>query len=255
MIPAFTDPFITVPLLAILGLVFGSFGNVIVMRMPADKSINGRSHCPHCNRALTPIELIPLLSFAMQLRRCKGCGAVISWQYPLVELAGMALFLAAGVLASFSLFPSLALALALWAMLVIGMIDARTQLIPDVLTAVLAISALVYHFFLGHFLWSGALLALVFFGAQWLLSRGKWVGSGDILLGIALGLLLGSWQQVVVMMMAAYIFGALLVSVLLGLGKISRTQNIAFGPFLVIGTLIALLFGQQIVAVVWPMYS
>lgn len=251
---ALLDPHVTIPLLAILGLVFGSFGNVIVMRMPEDESVNGRSRCPHCHRTLTPIELIPLISFLIQLRRCRGCGVIISWQYPLVEIAGMILFVGAGALASYSLLPSLALALALWSMLVIGIIDARTQLIPDVLTGMLAVSALTYHLLLGDLQWTGALLGCVFFGLQWLLSRGKWVGSGDILLGVALGLLLGSWQHMVIMLMAAYIFGALLVSVFLGLGTMTRTQNIAFGPFLVIGAVVALLFGEQILAVVVPMY-
>lgn len=253
MFAALSDFHVSVPLLAILGLVFGSFGNVIVMRMPEDKSINGRSHCPHCNKALTPIELIPLLSFLIQLRSCRGCGVLISWQYPLVEILGMILFVGAGALVSFNFFPALALALALWSMLVIGIIDARTQLIPDVLTLILGISALVYHFLLGNIMWGGAILALGFFGMQWLVSRGKWVGSGDILLGIALGLLVGSWQQMVVMMMAAYIFGALLVSVLLGMGRMTRTQNIAFGPFLVVGALMSILCGEKIVSVVWPM--
>jgi prepilin signal peptidase PulO-like enzyme (type II secretory pathway) len=255
MMPAaLLDPYVTIPLLAILGLVFGSFGNVIVMRMPEDESINGRSHCPHCHRTLTPIELIPLISFLIQMRRCRGCGVVISWQYPLVEIAGMILFVGAGALASFAFFPSFALALALWSMLVIGIIDARTQMIPDVLTGVLAVAALAYHLLLGDVIWTGALLGLVFFGAQWLLSRGRWVGSGDILLAMALGLLLGSWQHVIIMLMVAYIVGALLVSVLLGLGHMTRTQNIAFGPFLVIGALVTLLFGDQILSVVVPMY-
>jgi prepilin signal peptidase PulO-like enzyme (type II secretory pathway) len=122
------------------------------------------------------------------------------------------------------------------------------------LTGVLAVAALAYHLLLGDVIWTGALLGLVFFGAQWLLSRGRWVGSGDILLAMALGLLLGSWQHVIIMLMVAYIVGALLVSVLLGLGHMTRTQNIAFGPFLVIGALVTLLFGDQILSVVVPMY-
>lgn len=247
MLPVLLDPQVTIPLLAILGLVFGSFGNVILSRMPQDESMHGRSHCPHCNRTLTAIELIPLISFAIQLRRCRGCGVIISWQYPLVEIAGMLLFLGAGALTSFSFLPALALALALWSMLIIGIIDARTQMIPDVLTLMLAICAIVYHLLLGNMMFSGALLGLAFFGLQWVASQGKWVGSGDILLAIAIGFLLGPWQYMVVMLMAAYIIGALLVSVLLGLGTMTRTQHIAFGPFLVIGAVVSLLCSARIV--------
>ncbi len=242
-------------LLAILGLVFGSFGSVLMTRMPKDESIAGRSHCPRCDRTLSPIELIPLLSFTMQRGRCRGCHAKISWQYPLIELVVMALFVGAGILTSFALLPSLILSLAFWAMLMIGIIDARTQMIPDVLTAVLALSAAFYHLSIGDGIpWEGAALGVVFFAVQWIFSRGAWVGSGDILLAAALGLLLGSWQHVVIMLMAAYIVGALLVSVLLGLGHMKRTQHIAFGPFLVLGAVIAFLFADQILIVMLPSY-
>ncbi len=246
MFAALHEASVTIPLLAVLGLVFGSFGNVILSRMPQNESMHGRSHCPHCNRTLTAIELIPLISFAIQLRRCRGCGVIISWQYPLVEIAGMLLFIGAGSLANYSFFPAFALALSLWSMLIIGIIDARTQLIPDVLTITLTIAALIYHLLLGNLELSGALLGFVFFGLQWVVSRGRWVGSGDILLSVAIGILLGSWESMVIMLMAAYIIGALLVCVLLGLGTMTRTQQIAFGPFLVIGAMVSLLFGSRV---------
>lgn len=242
-------------LLAVLGLVFGSFGSVLMLRMPKDESIAGRSHCPHCDRTLGPIELIPLLSFVMQRARCRGCNAKISWQYPLIEIIVMVIFVWAGYIASFTLLTSLALALALWSMLMIGIIDARTQMIPDVLTAVLALCAALYHLSIGDGIpWMGAVLGVAFFAVQWILSRGAWVGSGDILLAAALGLLLGSWQHVVVMLMAAYIIGALLVSVLLGLGHMKRSQHIAFGPFLILGALIAFLCADKILVVMLPGY-
>ncbi|UPA22613.1 prepilin peptidase [Candidatus Peribacteria bacterium] len=249
----FLDPIVAIPLLAILGLVFGSFGNVLMDRVTSEKSMGGRSHCMSCHRILTPWELVPVISFCALRGKCYQCKAQIPWEYTLIELLGGALFVVAGMLTSYALLPALFLALALWSMLLIGIVDARTQLIPDLLTAVLGLSALLYHVFLGDVVWTGALLAFAFFGLQWALSRGHWVGSGDILLGIALGLLLGPWQYVVVMLMGAYIVGALLVSVLLGLGSISRTQHIAFGPFLVVGTVISLLFGEVILRVVWPM--
>lgn len=247
------DPLIAIPLFLILGLVFGSFGGVVMDRITTEKSMGGRSHCASCGRTLSPWELVPLLSFIALRGRCYQCKSPIPPELTLIELLSGAVFVAAGVLASFSLWPSLALSLALWAMLLIGIIDAKTQLIPDILTFVLGMSALAYHLLLWDLTWTGALLAFVFFGLQWALSRGQWVGSGDILLGIALGFLLGSWQHVIVMLMAAYIIGALLVSVLLGLGKMGRSQHIAFGPFLIIGTLVSLLFGDEILRVVWPM--
>ena len=251
----FSDAFLIGILLSALGLVFGSFGSVLITRMPKDESLGGRSHCPHCRHKLHAIELIPLISFLVQGGRCRHCKAKISWQYPLLELAVMGLFLSAGFATSFLFLPALALAFVFWSMLMIGIVDMRTQTIPDVLTAVLAISAAIFHVAIGGGIpWTGALFGVVFFGAQWIFSRGMWVGSGDILLAAALGILLGSWKHSIIMLMVAYIVGALLVSVLLGLGRMKRTQNIAFGPFLVLGAVISFFFADQILLVVLPMY-
>lgn len=149
--------------------------------------------------------------------------------------------------------PSLiCLAIALIMMGVICVVDARTKSIPDAFTAVLAIAALGYHYFLQDIEWTGALLGVAFFGLQWGLSRGKWVGSGDVLLAIALGILVGSWRHMAIALMVSYAVGALLVSVLIGLGKLSRSEEIAFGPFLVVGAFVAFFTGEKILSVLLP---
>lgn len=246
--------------LIMLGLVFGSFGYVLVLRMPKEQSINGRSRCPDCNHVLSPLDLIPILSYVCLGGRCRYCKQAISPVYPLVEIASAALFVLAGVAASFALVPSLFLGLSFWCMLTIAIVDAQTQMIPDMLTVVLGVAAVAYQLTIGHpplgvgqaVGWSGAGLGILFFGAQWILSRGMWVGSGDILLAVSLGLLLGSWRSMLVALMAAYIIGALVVSVFLGLGKLKRNQHIAFGPFLVTGTFVAFFFAESIVSVMVP---
>ncbi len=124
-------------LAGILGALVGSFGNVVAYRMPRHESIVfPGSHCPHCDRRLGPLELVPVLSFLAQRGRCRGCGAAISWRYPLVEalMAGLFVLLALR-------YPPLAFGatviplLAVWAALVMaGVIDLATFELPDALT-------------------------------------------------------------------------------------------------------------------------
>lgn len=238
-----------VVLLFLLGLALGSFGNVLILRVPQGEDIAGRSRCPHCKRVLAAWELIPVLSFFLLRGKCSTCRARIAWQYPIVEFISALLFLFAGTLSAFVFLPSLFLALAFWAMLLIAFIDARTQMIPDALTAALLVAAIIYHLLLHGFDPGGAMLAVAFFGLQWLLSRGRWVGSGDIFLGVALGVLVGSWMHLLIALMAAYIIGALYVSVFLGLGTMHRSEHVAFGPFLVIGGMISFLFADRLLAI------
>ncbi len=244
-------PFLFV--LATLGLCFGSFSNVLIARMPQDESIGGRSRCPHCGHTLSVRDIVPLLSFLWLQGKCRLCRDPIALTYPVVELLGALAFLCAGWITSFQMISAVPLGLALWAMTTLAIIDARTQMIPDMMTLALAVSALVYQLTIGTPVWSGAILGVSFFALQWIVSRGAWVGSGDILLAGALGLLLGSWRYMLVSLMASYIIGALLVSVLLGLGYLKRNQHVAFGPFLVAGAVVILIAGDWILRVMLPL--
>lgn len=239
--------------LFVLGAAFGSFGNVLLLRMPESESVNGRSHCPHCGRILSAWELIPILSFVALRGRCSSCHKPIAWQYPLIEIAAGLLFLLAGWWDGWNVVVSMVLGLAFWSMLLIAVFDARTQMIPDAFTAVLVVCAVLYRMLISALVFDGAAVALLFFGGQWALSRGKWVGSGDVFLAVSLAFLLGSWTHLLIGLMAAYIIGALYVSVLLALGSMNRSQHVAFGPFLVIGTLIAFFYADTIVRVMLPM--
>lgn len=224
-----------------LGLVFGSFGSVLVTRLPAGESLGGRSRCPRCGRTLGVADLLPVLSFLFLRGRCRGCRTGIPLLYPLLEITSALLFAAAQ--------PSLSLALALWAMLLIAVVDARTQRIPDLFTIIAAGSALLFHAFNGSFsvaLLLSATLGAGFFALQWVLSRGAWIGSGDILLAGAIGLLLGDWRTMLLALLLSYIIGGIVAAgVLIRKGRAARTMKIAFGPFLVIGGAIALLWGKE----------
>ena len=195
-------------LFGLLGIAFGSFGNVLIVRLPSETPINGRSKCPHCGRTILVRELIPILSFAMLGGKCAGCRRPISLQYPCVEIVSALLFLLA-LLHSHSDVPSAVfLAVALWTLLLITFIDGYTKTIPDVLTILLGLSGLLLQARLGNVGLVAPLIGLLFFGAQWVLSKGKWVGSGDIFLSIAMGLAVGSWKVMVFTLMLSYIAGA-----------------------------------------------
>jgi prepilin signal peptidase PulO-like enzyme (type II secretory pathway) len=231
-----------------LGLAMGSFGNVVLSRIPGGESLNGRSRCPKCGRVLGVQELIPVLSWLALRGKCCGCRKPISVQYPLIELAAAALFIFALMYEGYAIVPTLTLAIVLWSMLMIAVIDLRTSLIPDVLTITLTLSALAYHFFTSS-LWfdlSGMVLGLAFLGVQWLGSRGKWVGSGDVFLAGALGLLAGSWVMVLVALFVSYIAGAVIAAVLLATKHLKKTSQVPFGPFLIFGTLVAVFWGERI---------
>lgn len=224
----------------LLGLILGSFGNVVIARLPEGRSFGGRSQCPRCTKTLRARELIPVLSFMLQRGRCRGCGAPIAWQYLLVEIASALLFLLALRHVGFAPLPGLALGSAFLVMLLIVLIDARTQMIPDMLTLVLAASALSYQAFVSDVTLVGAFPGVAFLGTLFLMGRGRWVGSGDILLAGALGFLFSSALAATVMLLCAYILGgAYAAYILLRDGAHARGRLLPFGPFLVLGAFFA----------------
>lgn len=232
-------------LFLLLGLTFGSFGNVIILRLPHSKRLDGRSHCPRCKAELAVLELIPVISFLWLRGRCAHCHKPISLQYPLVEAASALLFLLALHLSSDPVLAAV-LALILWLLLLITVIDAHTRMIPDVLNLPLLILCVAQAIFAGHIDILGPLLLGAFFGGQWLVSKGKWVGSGDILLAISIGLLLGGLSRSLFALALAYVIGGIVASIFLLMGIADRRSHIAFAPFLTSATLLTLLFGDAL---------
>ncbi|TSC80541.1 MAG: leader peptidase (prepilin peptidase) / N-methyltransferase [Candidatus Peregrinibacteria bacterium Gr01-1014_25] len=231
-----------------LGLVLGSFGTVLSHRLPRGETIGGRSRCPSCGRVLTAFELIPIVSYLMLGGRCRGCGRRISAFYPLVELASAAVFAVAIIETGAAPLHTLALGMALWALMLIAVTDARTQKIPDALTGILAVAALGHRFFLDDLRIDGAFAALAVLGAQWIVSRGRWVGTGDLFLAAAIGLLVGSWAHALIALGLAYIIGAVFAAGVL-LRRPVLGQRIAFGPFLALGAASVALWGDWLASV------
>ena len=229
------------------GLVFGSFGNVLIYRLPLGQSIKGRSRCLRCGKTIRAIDLIPVISFVLLRGRCRSCKEKLGWQYPAVELGSGFLALLAFIIAP-SLFLAVILAFALWLLLLISMVDARIQGIPDSFNIPFIILAFIYMALVKTFDPYAFIIGVGFFGAQWLISRGKWIGNGDVLLAVGLSALLGTRELVLFMLITSYILGALMASAFLLIGKMTRRDHIAFGPFLALGTLLSLLVGDMVMS-------
>jgi leader peptidase (prepilin peptidase)/N-methyltransferase len=247
----------------VFGLIIGSFLNAVIYRLYRGKSLMGFSACPRCRHRLFPSDLVPVLSFLYLGGRCRYCKKAISWQYPLVELATAVifLFLARSYLA-FSIAGGawvFGLSLVLAALLiVIFTFDLRYYLIPDLIVLIGLTAALCYRIILPSQpvldgIW-GLILVSGFFGFLYLASRGSWIGLGDVKLGLFLGLLLG-WKMSLVMLMLAYVGGALVGVVLILLRRKTMKSALPFGTFLTASSLVTLLWGERILAWYWQMFN
>jgi leader peptidase (prepilin peptidase)/N-methyltransferase len=236
--------------IGLLGLCVGSFLNVVIARWPEGRSIvSPPSACPRCGTAIAWFDNVPVLSFILLGRRCRHCRAPISWRYPAVELFTAALFLV--VLWTRGLGPDLVPALALAAALVaITVIDLDHQLIPDVITLPGIVVGLVASVVTGRPPWLESILGALVGGGLFFLiivaSRGG-MGGGDMKLGAMLGAFLG-WKVALVAVLLGVLAGGALAVVLLVAGRKGRKDAVPFGPFLALGGMIGLLWGEPILA-------
>lgn len=225
----------------ILGLCVGSFLNVVINRLETKESIFfGRSHCPKCKTVLKWFDLIPLFSFFFLKRRCRKCGKEISWQYPLVELTTGLLFL--------SVFNNPYYLIIVSFLIVIFVYDLKHYIIPDVIIY----PAIVLSFFFSSFEIL-SLVGAVFFLSIVLVSRGKWMGMGDVKLAVFMGFVLG-WPEILSALLLSFILGATVGIILIILKRKKLKSEIPFGPFLCLATLIMMLYGQQIVNWYWGLF-
>ncbi|MFH0951468.1 MAG: prepilin peptidase [bacterium] len=243
----------------LLGLAIGSFVNSLAWRLYKAKTLKGRSVCPTCGHNLAWYDNIPLLSFVLLKAKCRYCSQQISWQYPLVEFMTAILF----ALAFYynPLFPDFAtndltqatlLLIRNWLLIVIlttiFVMDLRWYVIVDKVSLPASAIILAINLYLG-LPWQNLALAGIiggsFFLLQFVVSKGKWIGGGDIRLGLLMGVALG-WPQVAVALFLAYILGSIYGVLFIILGKKDLKAKVPFGTFLSLGTLITLFWGQQI---------
>ena len=238
--------------LFLTGLVFGSFANVIILRLNTGESLIFKgSRCFFCSQKLQWFELIPIVSFLVLRGRCRSCRSRISWQYPVVELASGFLFLLIYVSTATSTdIWSLGLTTAFfWLLLVISVYDIRHKIIPNslvYLAVIIAFLPLIIGQQLAPNLISGIAL-FSFFAFLWWVSNGRWMGFGDAKLALAIGIFLG-WPLSFVGVLLSFWVGALFGLVLIFLRRLHLKTHVPFGPFLSMGALTAFLWGERITA-------
>jgi len=234
----------------VVGLFFGSFLNVVIYRFPEMKDIIlGRSYCPNCKKTLSAYDLIPFFSYIILAGKCRSCNKPISIQYPIVEVVTGFLFALSYYISGFSF--SLFFYLPTFMLLVLIFVyDLKHLEIPETFSwlfltfAILAgLYAGIYSvdsFLLGGLVGGGILGILVG------ISDERWMGSGDIKIGLGFGFLLG-YPSALLFLFLSFVFGAVfgVVMILVKKGKL-KTQ-IPFAPFLIIAAILTLLFGQKLI--------
>ncbi len=260
----------------VLGIIIGSFLNVVILRYNSGRTLGGRSSCPSCGHMLTWYELIPLISFIRQKGKCARCESKISWQYPLVELITGVLFTATFV--KFYNFPHVILYTCFFSVLcslliIIAVYDLHHKIIPngivytfDMLSLAVIFIPFFYHTTnasITNFVIAGPLLALPF-ALLWLFSGGRWMGLGDAKLILGLGWLLGLRAG-----FSAIVFGiwiAAAVSIILIIlqqsvwfshsrlisrgGRFTMKSELPLAPFLIIGFLLVFFYNADLITVI-----
>ncbi len=243
-----------------LGLIIGSFLNVVVFRFNTNRTFRGRSGCMTCQSILSPKDLVPVFSFLFLKGRCRNCKSRISIQYPIVEFVTGVIF--ASLFLKFQdvfFMDTLAFSITyayyvtmFSVLLVVAVYDLRHKIIPDSLSFVFSIITFIGLFFFANYqfyphiptileLASGVLLSLPF-ALVWFLSRGAWMGLGDAKLSLGLGWLLG-FSRILSGAVVAFWSGAIIGLLLILFSKKHNIKSeIPFAPFLVLGVLVAFLF-------------
>jgi leader peptidase (prepilin peptidase)/N-methyltransferase len=270
-----TFPPLFIALAGVIGLIVGSFLNVVIHRLPkmmerdwkaqcAELSgidvkteatynlLTPGSACPHCNRKIGAFENIPVISYLLLGGKCKGCHAPISMRYPIVELLSGALSSFAAWHFGFGL-AGLAALILIWALIALTCIDLDTQLLPDDITLPLLWLGLIFNMSNAFTSLPNAVIGaisgyLILWSVYWVfkLTTGKeGMGYGDFKLLAAIGAWFG-WQMLPLVILLSSVVGAIVGITLIVAAKHGRDIPIPFGPYLAGGGLIALFWGAQL---------
>ena len=267
-----------IAVLIVVGLALGSFINALVWRVreqevetakeSSDKKYlkqlsvtKGRSMCPHCKQGLAGKDLIPILSWLSLRGKCRYCREPISVQYPLVEAATAVLFVASYLWWPFTLEGTQIVLFGLWLLLVVGFMalivyDWHWKLLPDRIMYPLALVAAIFAF-IRITSADSPITALIntilavgvgggIFYVLYQVSKGKWIGGGDVKLGWLLGLIVATPGRSVLLIFLASLLGTIISLPLIATSRLKRDSTIPFGPFLIIAAILVQLFGQMI---------
>lgn len=250
-------------LVALLGLIIGSFLNVYIYRLHTGRSLTGSSHCLSCGTPLRWFELLPVVSFLALRGRCRSCGSYIPTRYLLVETLTALLFVAVFISTPFGL-PLLLWLILVSTLIVIVVYDLYHLIIPDELVLVVTgLAALIMATAVG-WQWDGptilahaatAFATLCFFGGLWLISHGRWIGLGDAKLATPLAFILGPLPAFSFIALSFWVGAALSVLLLILVRLIRRGKTrlpnlrleltmkseVPFAPFLILAFLLVAL--------------
>ncbi len=241
--------------LALFGLGIGSFINAAVLRLNASQSLLGRSQCPQCGHVLAWYTLIPVASYLALRGQCLYCGKRIAPHYLVVEVITATLFVLAGL---FYMDQPLQLALVTFTSAVcvaIFLSDYLFYTIPDAISLPALVVVTIAQWLVGtpwYMILLGIAVGSGVFAVQFLLSRGRWVGSGDIRFGAMIGAAV-AWPNIVLTLFIAYVGGALIAIPLLLRKQKKMNDALPFGTFLAIACIVTLFFGQHIMQ--WYLYE
>ncbi len=246
---------INVVLIFILGLIVGSFSNVCIYRIPRNESIiYPASHCPKCRSNILAKDNIPLLSYILLKGRCRNCKSKISIQYPIVEFLTGLIYLIIYLIYGLSI-QSLIYIILSSALIIIAFIDLNQQIVPDVISLPGMVIGFIISFFVPYILFTNSALG-IFVGGGIILIIGlagsvifkkEAMGGGDVKLAAMIGAFLG-WRYIIISLFLGFFLGAL-AGIFLILSRIkSREDVVPFGPFIVLGSFITLLWGEKIIS-------
>lgn len=239
----------------ILGTAVGSFLNVVIGRSVRNESILGRSYCDHCKAALKTLDLIPIISFAALGAKCRYCKKKLSLQYPIVEfLTGLLFSVSFIVQANMGNVFSIALPYFLFlvsTLIIVAVVDFKFSLIPTTFVFFASLVSLFYnYFFLQSALFAEhvfiAFTAAAFFLAVVVLTSGRGMGEGDIILAFLMGMVLGL-KGALLALFLGFLTGAVCALILIAFGKKRFGQTIPFAPFLALGFIVALFWAGPII--------
>lgn len=238
----------------IFGAMVGSFLNVCIFRLPKEESIVWPgSHCPQCNKPIKFYDNIPLISYLLLRGKCRNCKKPISFQYPLVEgitaLCSLCLFIKYGPSLSYLFFFAFVAAL-----IVITVIDLYHQIIPDVISLPGIGVGLIASFILPQITFFNSLIGVLLGGGslfivgtlyQWIFKR-EGMGGGDVKLLAMIGAFLG-WKAVILTILLSSLIGSITGIIIMVLKGKDFKYAIPFGPFLSLGAVISLFYGEEII--------
>lgn len=251
--------------LGVLGAAMGSFAGALAWRLHAKRNfVSDRSECEHCHHKLGTADLVPIISWLMLGGKCRYCHKPIGWLPFVAEVTLAALFVISFVYwpLGFAVWQAVTL-FVLWliylvALSVLVIYDARYMLLPDKIVLPLCVLAFIdaglcvslmpgagfvdYVQYIGY----GLVVLSGLYGGLYLVSKGKWVGFGDVKLSIFIGAILG-WQKALLVLCLANVIGFLVVVPGLLSKRLTRTSRIPFGPFLIAAFIIAGLFGDALI--------